>query len=78
MQTLEKRIADLEALLAHREATLDAISYKCFDYDVEWSQAESMTGEPWPFMRGRYKAGSEINKIIVGSGYSVKCRPEED
>lgn len=78
MQTLEKRIADLEALLSHREATLDAIAYKCFDYDAELCQAESMTEEEWPFMKGKYKAGSEINKIIFDSGYSVKCHPEED
>ena len=78
MQTLEKRVADLEALLAHREATLDAISYKCFNWDIELSQAESMTSEKWPFNEGKYKAGLEIEDIITDSAYKVKCRPDED
>ncbi len=91
LEKLERLFAELEARLADREATLDAISYKCADFDSGYSQADSMldvTGmyiadgidnvRTLAFEHGRERAGTEIDKIITASGYKVKPRPEED
>ena len=80
-----RTVEELEKLLAEREATLDAISYRCADYDVNYSMADSMleSDEDDPssvriraFSHGQARAGAEIDKLIEASGYRVKERPE--
>lgn len=91
MTNPSERIAQLEELLAKREAALDAISYMCADLDVNYSMADSMLDDDesdplemklsnarvLAYAEGGWAAGSAIDKIIKASGYEVKDRLED-